>query len=315
MSSRRSPRSPGKGSPRSSQRRSNERRSNERRSNERRSNERRSNERRSNERRRRGEELPEAEVFVVGSALAHLPMHYGQAARVIPTHDVISDLGELELAELFEQEPLSVLSVTKRERNMGERMSRAIGKRVGLVSEPMMKTNRALDIDLNKFEGTCLDGIAIFEGEVGILQELFQHERKGSTSFNSKIDIYCEMRDIILSLDPYFETKYSNLYYNWLSTAVHTSGSFIQDLLGLIPNITSEGLEQLNSRTPRNSDAAHQMMLLNRVLYEEGFGDSRLSKPDGRGHGKKSRKVKRIKTKTRKSNKRKSNRRKSNKRR
>ena len=280
MSSRRSPRSPGKGSPRSSQRRSNERRSNER---------------RSDERRRRGEELPEAEVLVVGSALAHLPMHYGQAARVIPAHDVISDLGELELAELFEQEPLSVLSVTKRERNMGERMSRAIGKRVGLVSEPMMQTNRALDIDLSKFEGTCLDGIAIFEGEVGILQELFQHERKGSTSFNNKIDIYCEMRDIILSLDPYFEAKYPNLYYNWLSTAVHTSGSFIQDLLGFIPNITPEGFEQLNSRTLRNADAAHQMMLLNRVLYEEGFGDSRLEKRGDSGRGKKSRKNKRTK--------------------
>jgi hypothetical protein len=91
-----------------------------------------------------------------------------------------------------------VLAVAKKNRNMGTRISRSLGKMVGLIPRNKMITRKGLDVDMDKFEGSCLDGLALTDKEIGLIKFLFRNEEKGHPDLRRYITRYCEMREMLL---------------------------------------------------------------------------------------------------------------------
>jgi hypothetical protein len=301
MSSRQSPISPGKGSPRRS---SSARRSAERKRR------RTSSQKRSDDRwleQRMDRAMPEAEVEVFSMAvipprtprgrLSVFRPTMGVSLREIGEDDLIGDFDDAAVAELLMSGSPRVLAVAKKNRSMGTRISRSLGKMVGLIPSNRMSTQKGLDVDMDKFEGTCLDGIALSDGEIGLLKHIFQDDRKGSHIFMLNMRKYCRMRDALLTKDPSFENKYPNLYYVSLKLicSLAENDENVELFLNRLPSYSVDSLIHSNEQSGIDNDVEDQIMLLNRILYDGGPGESYLSKPDGVGRGKKSRKNKRTK--------------------
>jgi hypothetical protein len=323
MSSRKSPRSPGKGSPRTPRRRSSSARRSAERRRRRTSSQKRSDDRwleqsfaRQHGRQWLGDEMPEAEaeVFSMASIPARTPAgklavfrpKKGATLREIGGEDLL-DFDDAAVAELLMPGSPRVLAVAKKNRSMGTRISRSLGKMVGLIPRNKMSTRKGLDVDMDKFEGSCLDGLALTDKEIGLIKFLFRNEEKGHPDLRRFITQYCETREMLLSKDPEFEHKYPKMYYNILNLA-HWDGyeDLVAQSMAAISTMTPARIRQAEDASLTVFNLDQHTMLLNRLLYDgdlDDHGYARLSKPDGRGHGKKSRK-------SRKSNRRKSNKRK-----
>ena len=116
-----------------------------------------------------------------------------RALRGVEPRRVEGQVGEdipiAELSAASAVESPRVVAVTKKNRTMRERIGSKIGKWMGRTSTGM-STQKGLDVDLDKFEGTCLDGIALSVGEVGMVKRLFREYAKGSTALRDHVALY-----------------------------------------------------------------------------------------------------------------------------
>jgi hypothetical protein len=215
------------------------------------------------------------------------------------------DIPIAELSAASAVESPRVVAVTKKNRTMHERIGSKIGKWMGRTSTGM-STQKGLDVDLDKFEGTCLDGIALSVGEVGMVKRLFREYAKGSTALRDHIALYCEMRDALLARDPAFGEKYQNLYQAFLDASQIGDPELYTMTLNSARTLPIARIVVMNRQNPANTYALLQNQLVTRTLDTSGTeydedGMVRQEKPGERGG--KSRRRRSRRNRNRKSNK------------
>jgi hypothetical protein len=195
----------------------------------------------------------------------------GVEPRLVEGLNYLDDL--LPEVEGLAKEPelVRVIATTSKERSVLERMYKAIGKIIGAIprNTGAAHTQSELDMDMDKFEGTCLDGVALSDGEIGLLKNIFRDHVKESPRFRELIGPYCEMRAAMLEKDPAFEEKYPNLFVNFLDGTRSTVPEYMSRALVRIRDGTDGIFSDMNRRNPNMSSTEH-IMLLNRSLYDSG---------------------------------------------
>jgi hypothetical protein len=197
-----------------------------------------------------------------------------------------------------------VLATTRKERTRSERIGSYMKKLVGLKprNTGVTITQKGLDVEMDKFERTCLDGIALSVGEIGLVKRIFHDYPKGSHNLTLQLEKYCEIRTALLSKDGAFEEKYPTLYYQFLDSTQSSNSQFIDMLLEVIRDSTHTEFVRMNRQGLPNYYAENHMALVNTTLFD--------SDPDPRGYARQEKSGERG-GKSRRKSRRKSSRRKS----
>jgi hypothetical protein len=223
----------------------------------------------------------------------------GVAPRLVEGLNYLDDLLP-EVEELAEEpELVRVIATTSKERSVLERMYRALGKIIGAIprNTGAAHTQRRLDMNMDKFRGTCLDGISVSVRESGMLERLFRLYNRGDPDFNALIAQYCQMRAVLLSRDPAFERLYPNMYLAFLDASLINNSALYDMTINRARTLPIARIAEMNTQTPENIYALLHNQLVTRATSSSEYDADGMERQTKRETGGNRRKSKRRRNK------------------
>lgn len=203
--------------------------------------------------------------------------------RNVPTQNIITDFQDIPTAEkkLYEGKVKAVTYKTRTTppKSKTRRFINKI-KKILKIKDKKLTENvlTELDFDTTFLKDTCLEEIALTIIDIQIMKNFikeFANPVMGQNEIKNNAQMYCDTRKKLLEIDPYFYSKYPNIFYVTLKFALDDKQQSINDMIDTCHGASETELILTNMFFRR----PHELMEVENRLLPQTTNIQHLGKP------------------------------------